>query len=158
MGNLFAGSEVVDLAIQVERNGRDFYNAVARSSRKDKPRQLFEFLAQEEEKHIVTFQKLMEKVEKYDPPEVYADDYIAYMNALASEHIFTRQGQGAEQAKKASTDLEAVNLGIKFESDSIIFYEGMRRMVPAYDQRIVDEIIEQEKLHLVKLSELKPML
>jgi rubrerythrin len=158
MGNLFAGSEVVDLALQVEKNGRDFYNAVAANSRKDKPRQLFEFLAQEEERHIITFQKLMEKVEKYDPPEVYADDYIAYMNALASEHIFTRQGQGVEQAKKASTDLDAVSLGIKFESDSIIFYEGMKQMVPVYDHKILNEIIEQEKMHLVKLSELKTML
>ncbi len=158
MGNIFAGSEVVDLAIQVERNGRDFYNAVAASAKKDKPRQLFQYLAQEEERHIAAFQKLIEKVQKYDPPAVYADDYLAYMNALASEHIFTREGQGAAQARNASTDLDAVNLGIKFESDSIIFYEGMKQMVPAYDHAAVNEIIEQEKSHLVKLSEIKSML
>ncbi len=158
MGNIFAGSEIVDLAVQVEKNGRDFYNAVAANSSQEKPKKLFLFLGQEEEKHILAFRQLAEKVGKYDPPEVYADDYIAYMKALASEHVFTRKDQGREEAKKASSDLDAVNMGIKFEEDSIVFYQGIKQMVPVRDQKIVDEIIAQEQMHLVKLSETKAIL
>ena len=158
MGNMFAGSEIVELAIQVEMNGRDFYNAAAGRAKLDKPKELFKFLAKEEEKHIMTFEKLLDKVEKYSPAEVYSDEYVAYMNALASEHIFTDKNRGAEAAGKAGTDLEAVEMGIKFEKDSIVFYEGMRRMVPDHEREIVDEIVRQEQVHLVKLSEIKSVL
>ena len=28
MGNIFAGSEIVELGVQIEKNGRDFYQAL----------------------------------------------------------------------------------------------------------------------------------
>lgn len=30
MGNIFAGSEIVEMGIQIEKNGRDFYNKIKR--------------------------------------------------------------------------------------------------------------------------------
>ncbi len=32
MGNIFAGSEIVELGIQIEKNGRDFYNTLIKQS------------------------------------------------------------------------------------------------------------------------------
>ncbi len=34
MGNIFAGSEIVELGIQIEKNGRDFYNTLAKKIKK----------------------------------------------------------------------------------------------------------------------------
>ena len=51
--------------------------------------------------------------------------------------------------------MEAINMGIGFEKDSIVFYEGMKKVVPEYDLKILDELIAQEQSHLRKLSDLK---
>jgi len=155
MGNVFSGSEVVELGIQIEKNGRDFYNALIERSKDGAAKNIYDFLAKEEERHIAVFKKLLESVEKYEPQEAYPGEYFEYMNALAGEYVFTRENKGAEAAKKIKNDREAVETGIGFEKDSIIFYEGMKKVVPEYDSKTVEELITQEKMHLRKLYGLK---
>ncbi len=155
MGNIFAGSEAVELGIQIERNGKDFYEALAEQSKNLKVRESFSFLAKEEEKHIAAFQEILRKTEQYEPAQSYPGEYLAYMNALANDHIFTQKDKGKSTARGIKTDKEAVDMALGFEKDSIIFYEGMKRMVPAYDQKIIDELIIQEQAHVSKLSALK---
>jgi rubrerythrin len=158
MANIFAGSEVIEIGIQIEKNGRDFYNTLAKQSKIAKAGDVFNYLAAEEEKHIKVFQGILEKTEKYQPPESYPGEYFAYMNALASEYIFTQKDKGKEIAQSIKTDKEAVDLGIGFEKDSIIFYEGMKKVVPEYNHKIIDELIAQEQNHLRQLSDLKKSL
>lgn len=158
MGIIFAGSEIVELGVQVEKNGRDFYNTLVRQSKHKDAKERFKYLAGEEEKHIATFQRILDKLEKYEPPESYPGEYFAYMNALASDYVFTKKDKGKEIAKNITSDKEAVDMGIGFEKDSILFYEGMRRVVPEYDHKVLDELIRQEQNHLRQLSDLKKAL
>lgn len=158
MGIIFAGSEIVELGVQVEKNGRDFYNTLVRQSKHKDTKETFKYLAGEEEKHIATFQRILDKLEKYEPPESYPGEYFAYMNALASDYVFTKKDKGKEIAKNITSDKEAVDMGIGFEKDSILFYEGMRRVVPEYDHKVLDELIRQEQNHLRQLSDLKKAL
>ena len=158
MGNIFAGSEIVEIGIQIEKNGRDFYNTLASQSKNQKAKDIFKYLAGEEEKHILVFQEILANVEKYEPPESYPGEYFAYMNALASEYVFTQKDKGKEIAQSIKTDKEAADLGIGFEKDSIIFYEGMKKVVPEYNHKIIDELIAQEQNHLRQLSDLKKSL
>jgi len=156
--NIFAGSEIVELGIQIEKNGRDFYNALVEQLKNQKAKETFKYLAGEEEKHITVFQKILDSVHKYEPPETYPGEYFAYMNALARDYVFTQKDKGREIAKNIKGDKEAVNLGIGFEKDSIIFYVGMKKVVPEYDHKIADRLITQEQDHLRQLSELKESL
>jgi rubrerythrin len=155
MGNIFAASEVVELGIQIEKNGRDFYQALAKQSKNEAAKKVFTFLAGEEEKHIRVFQAILEKAQKYEPQGLDADEYFAYMNALASEHIFTQKDQGAQVAAAIKSDQEAIAKGIGFEEDSIVFYEGMKKIVPSHETKVIDELIAQEQKHLKQLIELK---
>jgi rubrerythrin len=158
MANIFAGSEIVELGIQIELNGRDFYTASAQGSKNENARRIFKFLSGEEEKHIAVFQKLLDSVQRYEPSESYPGEYFAYMNALASDYVFTQKGKGKEIAKKIKSDREAIEMSIGFEKDSILFYEGMKRVVPAHDLKVVDELVWQEQSHLRQLSELRKTL
>ena len=155
MGNIFAGSEIVEIGIQIEKNGRDFYNTLVGKSKSEKAKEIFKYLAGEEGKHIAVFQRILDSVGKYEPPEAYPGEYFSYMNSLASDYVFTRKDKGAEMAKKTKSDNEAVDLGIGFEKDSIKFYEGMKKVVPEYDLKIIDGLVKEEKNHLKKLTELK---
>ncbi len=158
MGNIFAGSEIVEIGIQIEKNGRDFYNAIAGKSKNQKAKEIFKYLAGEEEKHIVVFQKILDSVSKYEPPESYPGEYFAYMNALASGNVFTQKDKGNELAKKVTSDNQAIDMGIKSEEDSIVFYEGMKKVAPEYDHKVINELITQEQDHLRKLTDLKKSL
>lgn len=158
MGNIFAASEIVELAIQIEKNGKDFYGAIAASLKNKKSKEIFEYLAAQEEKHAEVFAKILGAIEKYEPAEAYPGEYFAYMNALASESVFTQKDKGREIAKKIKNEKEAIDIGIQAEKDSIVFYGGMKKAVPEYDRKTVDEVIAQEEEHLRQLLDLKAKL
>jgi rubrerythrin len=158
MGNIFSGSEIVELGIQIEKNGRDFYDILVTKAKHSKAQDIFEYLSGEEEKHIVVFNKLLDSIGKYTLLGLNADQYFVYMNALAREYVFTKKDKGREIAKKTKTEKEAIDLGIGFEKDSIIFYQEMKKVVPEYEHKIIDELIAQEKNHFKTLSDLKKTL
>lgn len=155
MVNIFSASEVVQLGIQVEKNGRDFYLAVAEKSKVDKAKQIFQYLANEEEKHIKVFEDILSSIEKYEPPEAYSEEYFSYLRALSEEYVFTKEKKGEEIAQKVKEDREAIELGVGFEKDSILFYNEMKKFVLKGGQKTIDKLIEQEQEHLIKLSQLK---
>ncbi|MEI8176213.1 MAG: ferritin family protein [Candidatus Omnitrophota bacterium] len=158
MGNIFLGSEIVELGIQIEQNGRDFYDMLARETRVEKAAALFKHLKGEEEKHIGVFGAILARLAGYEPAEAYPGEYTSYMKALAASCIFTQKGRGAEAARRVQNELEALDLGIGFEKDSIIFYEGMKKVVPPHEVKAVEELVRQEENHLRQLSELKEAL
>lgn len=155
MGNIFSAAEVAEIGVEIEKNGRDFYNAVEKISRNKKARETFKYLAGEEEKHIKTFQGIVSKVKEYEPSEAYPGEYFAYLSSLSKEHIFTQKDKAMDIARTVKSDKEAVELGIRFEKDSILFYYEMKRVVLEEEHKVIDILIEQEQEHLRKLSELK---
>jgi rubrerythrin len=155
MANIFSGSEIVEIGVQIEKNGKDFYETVAGQAKDKKVKDIFLFLAAEEAKHMLVFQKILSQVEKYEPAEAYPGEYFSYMNALAGESVFTQKDKGREIAKKMKSDKEAIEIGINAEKDSIVFYEGVKKVVPVYDHAVIDEVIVQEQGHLKQLLELK---
>ncbi|MBI4974360.1 MAG: ferritin family protein [Candidatus Omnitrophica bacterium] len=155
MEKIFRASEIVELGIQIEKNGRDLYDMLANKSKNKKAEEVFKYLEGEETKHIAAFKKILESVESYEPQSAYPEEYFAYMKALASEYIFTKEGKGKAIAQRTKTDKKAVDLGIGFEKDSIIFYEGMKRSVLKDEEKVLDELIRQEEDHLRRLIDLK---
>jgi len=155
MGDIFSGSEIVEIGIEIEKNGRDFYNTLAGNIRDIKIQEVFKFLAGEEEKHIKVFQGILEKASQLKGEVIVSDDYFSYMNALASEQVFTKENTGSMAAHAIKTEKEALEKAVNFERESIIFYEGIKKIVAENDTKIVGFLIEQENMHLRQLTELQ---
>jgi rubrerythrin len=155
MGGIFKASEVVELGVLIEENGEAFYNSLKKSAKNNAASNLFGYLAEEERKHRATFQKMIDSVSKYAPPESYPGEYDLYMKSLADDNVFTKRAVGEAWAKKADTDLKAINMALVFEKDSIIFFDGMKRFVPQAEHKTIDGLIDQEREHIIKLTDLK---
>jgi len=158
MANVFSAAEIVEMGIEIEKNGRDFYSGAARLSKGHDVKQAFEFLGKEEEKHIARFEAILSQVKKYEPSQAYPGEYFAYIKTLSGEHVFAKKNKGADIAKTVKGDAEAVDLGIGFEKDSVLFYNEMKRFVLEGEQKVIDKLLEEEKEHLRKLTELKKKL
>ncbi len=158
MEKVFAPVEIVEIGIQIEINGKDFYDGVAKKSKDKKAREIFKYLSGEEEKHIGVFADILATVKQYRPKEAYPQEYFAYMNSLASEHVFTQKNKGKETARKVKNEIEALDLGIGFEKESIVFYEEMKRIMPEKDINLLEGLIREERKHLADLTNIKDML
>lgn len=154
MSDTFGVCEIIEMGIEIEKNGRDFYAALAHRTHDPALAELFTLLGKEEAKHISAFGAIREAVRACEK-ERTSDEYFAYMNALAGRHVFIHEGKGNDIASKVTGPGEALDTALSFEMDSIVFFEGMRDAVPPASRHIVEELIAQEKQHVVKLNEMK---
>ena len=158
MGVLFSGSELVNIAIGIEKSGLAFYQSLVTAGKSVTARDVFKYLADKEEEHLKTFQGMLDTLAEYRPPEVYAEEYNLYLKALVDGAVFTDAKVSREMAEKTTSDAEAIKVGLEAEKDSILFYSVMRNLVPERSRELVDRIIEEEKSHVVELSNLKEKL
>jgi len=153
MGNELKSSEIVKSAIQIEKNGRDFYGQAAKAVKAEKAKRIFEFLSNEEQLHIAVFEDILKNLDANEPAERYPGEYADYMLALSEASVFTQNKQGYEAARGIRNDKQALELAIGFEKDSILFYYEMKRFVWEGFRKDVDKLIAQEQEHLRKISE-----
>ena len=158
MNYLLKVSEVVEAAISIEENGRTFYRSFGDSTKEEEVKGVFYFLADEENRHIVAFKNISRDLEKYTPEETYSGEHSKYISDLADKNVFSGKNTGKDLAKKISTPFEAIDLALRFEKDSILFFDEMRRFVSPKDHEIIDKLIEEERQHIVKLKRLEKTL
>jgi len=151
----FSGSELIDIAMGIERRGIVLYDIMAKSTKDAASRDIFHYLADMEREHVQIFQGMLKEADKYQIPESYTEEYAEYLQALVDSAVFTDDFVTSEMATKAGTDIEALELAISAEKDSILFYYGMKDIMPKKAQQTVDNIIAEEKSHLRQLSGLK---
>jgi len=154
----FSGSELINIAIGIERRGIAFYDIMAKSTRNAVTRDVFQYLADVEREHAQIFQGLLAEADKYQIPETHAGEYAAYLQALVDSTVFTDDFVTSEMVTRANSDIEALELAISAEKDSILFYYEMKDIMPQRAQPTVNKIISEEKSHLRQLSELKKKL
>lgn len=158
MAIFFSGSELVNIAIGIEKSGLAFYQSLVKKEKDVMARGAYKYLAEMEEKHIETFQSMLDAVGEYKPPEMYTEEYDLYLKALVDSAVFTDDKVAREMAEKAASSAEAIQIGLGAEKDSILYYSEMRNLVRERDREVVDRIIEEEKSHLRQLSDLKKKL
>jgi rubrerythrin len=155
MEKRFSACELIEMGVRIEENGRDFYLALCGMAPTPEVESAFRDLAQAEEDHIKFFRGLSGQSCQFEPIDVFPEEYFAYIRALADQYIFTRSDSGRETAENTQTYGKAIDLGIKLEKDSILFYQEMGKILTEKDRAVLDKVIDEERSHLSRLVEMK---
>ncbi len=150
MGIDFNADEVFEMAEQIERNGAKFYRSTAEKIKETNKKQLLANLAKMEDEHEKTFRVLRselstdEKIQTTFDPE---GDSERYLRALADTRVFYEK-------EVIPTSLEDIlKFAITIEKDSIVFYLGLKDIVPVHlGKQKLDDIIKEEMGHIRLLS------
>ncbi len=142
----FSADDVFEMAEQLERNGATFYRKAAADVPGDEAKALLKELAAMEDDHEKTFAAMRaelaagEKAETVFDPE---NEASAYLRALADTKVFF------DKKIDTSSLREILKEAIAAEKDSIVFYLGMREMVPQkLGKDRLDAIIREEMGHI----------
>ena len=150
--------DVFALAIRIKENGRTFYANAAQMGDDPVVKKLFEDLAIMEGCHIECFKCLRGQVPVYFPEEtVWDPEGLArsYLEAAADTHVFTAEA-AAGRLKSVQTAVEALDMALQFEKDSVHFFLGIKEMIPdATAKSEVDKLIADEMDHIRRLSQAK---
>ena len=90
MEGTFNASEIYDIGIRIEENGKAFYLNAFEKTEDGDVKKLFSDLAKWEDTHIGIFQKLKSQLEGSETAEIVDPDNEAglYLKAIADSHIF----------------------------------------------------------------------
>ena len=155
--NIFDVTEIYQFAVQIEENGEKLYRAMVEKFNDPKVKELFGFLAEEEVHHEKVFREMLAKLEDYNPQESYPGEYFDYLHAYADNLVFTLDKIDDGISSVHTVD-EALQFAIGKELDTILYYHEMRNVVPGHQQKMVDDIIDEERKHVVQLTEMKRQL
>jgi len=155
MAVFFSGSELLEIAMGIERNGMAFYQALADKTGKGDVKDAYNYLAGEEKKHLDTFQGMSDSLGQAKPTETYTDEYMLYLKSLVDNTVFSSVTEAQQKAGKVVNESEALDIGIQAEKDSILFYSELQSLVRERDREVVINTLDEEKKHLRQLSELK---
>jgi len=148
----YSGQEIIEIAVRIEKNGYEFYITAAKSIKATNDiKHLFLDLAEMEVHHTDVFQKLAAQFEA-ENFEFDKEETEGYINFLADSHIFGKKDAGAKIAKEISSPKEALELALKFENDSVAFYEELYKKAKNDAGKMILEIINEEKSHVAMIS------
>jgi rubrerythrin len=154
----FSGKEMLEMALQIEANGERYYTVAAEAAKSERLRDLFNFLAGEEKKHLAYFKKMKQQAEGPHPHEIftpYIEEASLYLKGMADTRVFTNIDAIEQLAREVRDERDVLNYAIDMEKESLLFYYEFIKGMQESDQPILEELIRQEQEHLKKLSELK---
>lgn len=158
----FNANEVFQIAIDIEDNGRRFYEGVQGIVEDPGTKDIFAMLAQAEMEHKKRFAELKSALpESAKESTVWDPDNETnqYLKMMAGMHVF-RAGDSVEQAlAQVKTAEDALRFAMGFEKDSIVFFLTMQDATEEKKGRdLIGQLVQEEKGHLKTLSmELKKL-
>jgi rubrerythrin len=158
MGNLFQASDIFEIAMRIEENGSNFYRYAIQLTGNEDTKDLFSRLADDEDKHKVTFKKMLSTIETHAPPESYPGEYGTYLHEYADNNIIFRKEAMDKEFVKIKDVTSAVDFAIRRELDSILYYQEIKGFVPVSEHTAIEEIINEERKHFKMLSAMKKYL
>lgn len=153
----FNAREIFDIGVQIEANGKAFYEAAAKKTAETAMREFFLELAAWENTHIRLFSELRDALPKaagnvpvFDPN----DEAALYLQATADSHVFVRNKDMVGLVAGCKGPFDILDVAMTFEKDSVVFYTTMKKVVAKnLGQDKVDRLIDEEIKHISLLSQ-----
>ncbi len=148
-------ADLFNIAIEIEHKGIAFYDVMSRSSEQTAVRQVFHYLTEMERRHVQVFQETFRTITQNDLPDQEESQYVRY---LVDNSVFTDETVDSDVNSRLDTDVQAIELGIQMEKDSLLFYYELMGQAEKSAHEAIKRIIAEEKSHLKQLSEVKKTL
>jgi rubrerythrin len=156
MAIVFNADEIFEMAIRIENNAGAFYRKAASLQSDTENKKFLEGLAHMEDQHKKIFTdmrttlKQKEKEPKVFDPHDEASQYLAAMTDSMG-------GEGSPSVADSLTGDETLEeilrTAVGLEKDTILFYIGIKDLIPVQSgQNRIDEIIREERRHVIQLS------
>ncbi|MCX6694924.1 MAG: ferritin family protein [Candidatus Altiarchaeota archaeon] len=142
--------DALEKALYLEAEGHEFYVKCGQNTKSKEANDMFKYLAKEEERHFKIIEDIFEKNfrKEYDgriktckPP-----------GKIQPTGVFEKNFPGGRVDEKSDA-LDALNIGIKAEDNSIMLYQKLAKESFQVDTiKLFEKLVEEEKKHKEILS------
>ena len=156
MDTIFGIDKIFEMAINIELDGAQFYRQAVEKTSNDDIKQVLLDLAAMEDGHIKIFEQMKEELSKQNKNKnLFAADNQAalYLKAMADGLGGERIKSPLERLSGNETIKEILEIAIDGEKASMLFYIGLKELVPNKTNKDqIEAIIKEELSHVVALT------
>jgi rubrerythrin len=145
MADQITVQSVVAMAIDLEKTGRAFYQALASACDDREISTLWLRLASEEAKHCASFARIAAGLPK--PVARPSEEENERLHQIVKNAVLPKPAIVSHVALHGKLE-EVLAMAIRMEQDSVSFYEGIARVIAPAHKAAVEQIIREEKQHL----------
>ena len=148
---MFSSADIIDLAIQIEKNGEKVYRDALGRVKDQSVASILKWLADEEVKHGKWFSELKQAVRKVPVDRRLEDMGRDMLQGILGDESFSLKE--ADLQNPGSIE-NLINLAIEFEKDTILFFEMFESFLEDRESlEHLNKIIEEERRHIQVLEE-----
>ena len=155
MSTMFNADEVFEMAEEIERNGARFYREAATKAVAREVKEMFLGMASMEDGHLRVFQEMRKSLTEEEKGETVYDPYneaSLYLQALADTKGFEGMKSPTQKLTGKESVRELLEIAIEAEKNSVLYYVGLKDLVPVGAGRDkVEEVIREEIRHIADL-------
>lgn len=143
-----SATTVLGWALQIETSGAAFYReAAARATDRD-VKLLFSDLAEQEQRHYRTFERMLANVPASVEADVDPAEYEAYLRLALRDALLAGPEKGLQLARQAQDEEAALRAAITFEKDTLLFFHDLVGMEPEAHRPALEAVMDEESAHL----------
>ncbi|MDD5459937.1 MAG: ferritin family protein [Phycisphaerae bacterium] len=157
MSITFNADEIFEMAEKIERDGAGFYRQAAKFAADKEIKQMFLDLAGMEDRHLATFQEMRKQLSEEEKEDTVFDpdnEAAMYLQTMARGHGWEGKKSLTENLTGKETLGEILDIAVNAENNSVVFYTGLKELVPSRAGRDkIEAIIKEELGHIAVLSQ-----
>ncbi len=157
MSITFNADEIFEMAEEIERNAARFYRQAAKYTLDKKTKQMLLDFAVMEDGHLYTFKQMRSELSEEEKQQTVFDpdnEAAMYLQVMASSHGTEGRKSQTEELTGGETIEQIIKIAINAEKNSIVFYVGLKELVPSkMGKDKVGAIIKEEMAHLARLNQ-----
>jgi len=151
----FNANEIFEMAEEMERNGARFYRKAAENTSDNQTKQMLLDMADMEDGHLATFQEMREELSGQEKGWTVFDpdnQSVLYLQAMADARGYEGKITPNKELTGSETPEEILETALNSEKESVVFYFGVKGLVPVRAGRDkVEAIIIEELSHITTL-------
>lgn len=155
MSTAFNADEVFEMAEEIEQNGAKFYREAAAKTANREVKETFLTMASMEDGHLRTFREMRKTLTEQEKGETAYDPYneaSLYLQALADSKGFEGMRSPTQKLTGKESVRELLEIAVEAEKNSVLYYIGLKNLVPAEAGRDrIEGIIREEIRHVADL-------
>ena len=151
----FNANEIFEMAEEFERNGAKFYRQAAEKAVDKETKKMLLDMAAMEDGHLATFQEMREQLSGQEKGWTVFDpdnQSVLYLRAMADARGYEGKITPSKELAGNETTKEILDIALNSEKESVVFYFGLKSLVPVKAGRDkVEAIIIEELGHITTL-------
>ena len=156
MSESFTGKKMLDMAVQIEQRGYDFYDLMEINAESINLKKMYSGLKKQEQRHVEDFKRIEASMDILKLNEKFnRRESFDYFQAIYDTTMLLDVVRSEISTQDVRDEIADIQIAISYEKDKILFMEKLITFLNDVEEKIIKTLIQEDKERVLKLLKMK---